>query len=52
MTNGPETHEWRLGALEERMDRIEAKIQTALYAVIANLAGVIALLTKAMFFTR
>jgi len=52
MTNGEGTHEWRLTSLEARMDRIEAKIQTAMYALIANLAGIVALLAKAIWFPR
>jgi hypothetical protein len=47
MSNGIETHEWRIGELEQRMGRLEAKIQSALYALIANLVGVIFLLVTA-----
>ncbi len=45
--NGEATHEWRLKTLEARMDRLEAKIQTAVYALIGNLVGVCLLLAKA-----
>lgn len=44
--NGEETHEWRIGQLEKRMDRIEQKIQAALYALIGNLVGVALLLVQ------
>lgn len=42
--NGEGTHEWRLGELEKRMDRLERRIQTAMYALIGNLVGVCVLL--------
>lgn len=44
MTDG--THEWRIMSLEKRMDQMESKIQTAMYALIGNLMGVIAILVK------
>ena len=48
--NGPETHEWRLEQLEQRMDTVEKRIQQALYLLIANLAGVVTVLGKMLLF--
>ena len=44
--NGEETHEWRIGELEKRMEKIETKIQVALYALIGNLVGVVLILVQ------
>lgn len=51
MPMGTETHEWRIGELEKRMESMEKKIQNAVYVLIANLAGVIGVLLK-LFLTR
>lgn len=52
MANGLETHEWRISDLEQRMKSIEAKIQNAIYVLIANLIGVIGVLAKLFFVMR
>ena len=44
--NGEETYGWRIRHLETRVDRIEAKIQAALYMLIANLVGVVLMLVQ------
>lgn len=46
MSNGEATHEWRLKQLEGRMDRVETKIQNAIYLLVANLIGIIAVLGR------
>ena len=48
MANGPETHEWRLGELERRMDKLEQRIQAFTYALIGNLVGVVLLLATTL----
>ena len=48
--NGPETHEWRIGQLETRVETIERRIQQAMYLLIANLAGVVTVLGKMLLF--
>lgn len=45
-----ETHEWRIKSLEDRMKQVEGKIQTAMYALIGNLVGVILILVKLFVF--
>lgn len=46
MSHGTETHSWRIVNLEKRVDRLEAKIQAALYLLVANLVGVVGVLLK------
>ena len=48
--NGPQTFEWRIEQLEQRVTTVEKRIQQALYLLIANLAGVVTVLGKMLLF--
>lgn len=50
MSNGEATHEWRIEQLEERMSRLETKIQNALYVLVVNLVGIVGILLKLLVF--
>ncbi|HXG76460.1 MAG TPA: hypothetical protein VNJ53_07820 [Gaiellaceae bacterium] len=48
--DGHATHEWRIGQLERRMERLEATLQRGLYLLVANLVGVVIALGKLLLF--
>lgn len=47
--NGIATHEWRIRYLETRMEKIEGRINYALYLLVANLGGIVLLLGQKLF---
>ena len=52
MADANATHEWRIGALERRVEAVESKINTAIYLLVANMGGIVLMLVRVLWFGK